>query len=59
MRRGDYILLILTIALIAGAMLTEIGRAWRSRWSEESARRAGLLPAQALDTYAESAAAGE
>lgn len=47
------------MALIAVAMFAEMGRVWRDRWSEESARRAGLLPAPALDTYAESATAGE
>ena len=43
------------IALVALAMLTGIGRVWRSKWSEESARRAGLFPRQ-LDAFAESAA---
>jgi NNP family nitrate/nitrite transporter-like MFS transporter len=42
-------------ALAALAMITGIGRVWRSQWSEESARRAGLFPRQ-LDAFAESAA---
>ena len=42
-------------ALAALAMITGIGRVWRSKWSEESARRAGLFPRQ-LDAFAESAA---
>jgi len=42
-------------ALLALAMITGIGRVWRSRWSAESARRAGLFPRQ-LDAFAESAA---
>jgi len=41
-------------ALVALAMMTGIGRVWRSQWSEESARRAGLFPRQ-LDAFAESA----
>jgi len=43
------------IALVALAMISGIGRVWRSRWSEESARRAGLFPRR-LDAFAESAA---
>jgi len=42
-------------ALVALAMITGIGRVWRSKWSQESARRAGLFPRQ-FDAFAESAA---
>jgi len=44
------------IALTAVAMMTEIGKVWRSRWTEESARRAGLVPTRVPDVYAESVA---
>ena len=37
------------IVMVGAAALLYLGRVWRQNWSEESAMRAGLLPASAGD----------
>ena len=41
------------VALAGAGVLLGVGRAWRSQWDAESARRAGLFPVSAeLEGYA-------
>ena len=42
-------------AVLAAALLAQIGRVWRSRWNEQAARRAGLFPTRELDALPEAA----
>jgi NNP family nitrate/nitrite transporter-like MFS transporter len=42
-------------AVLAAALLAQIGRVWRSRWNAQAARRAGLFPTRELDALPEAA----
>ena len=42
--------LLAAIVLTAAAILLQLGRVWRNRWSQDCARRAGLISITALET---------
>lgn len=48
--------LLAVVAVLAVALLAQMGRVWRSRWSEQAAFRAGLLPTRGMDGLPEAAA---